>query len=95
MKHTPDMPLVSELESFGDWNSSERIKRKALDIVGNMNRKAQKGIFDPALALKGFMYLADDVSKEYAKEYGLKADRATRTELARRYVESYITTLKK
>jgi hypothetical protein len=46
---------------------------RVLPIYKNLSKKKLKGVYDPKLAVKLFMYLVDEGAKKYAKEHATPA----------------------
>jgi len=75
-------------------NDGDLYRSRALPIINNLKKKYAKGTYDNDLAVKAFMYLADDGVRKYDKEYGsgqgkLFLDKATREEIARQLRDYY------
>ncbi len=43
---------------------------RALPIIANLRRKKARGVYDPALALKAWRYMADEAAKSYSRTFG-------------------------
>jgi len=57
-----------ELESYCD--NTYAIYRHLQVVRKNLQRKVDKGTYDPKLAIKGFMHPVDAGAKSYCKEHG-------------------------
>lgn len=82
----PDEAMVSELLVF--FQSDEYLmNRRFPEFAKNIKNKVRRGIYDPEKAVKLFMYLADEISKKYSKDFGdgktHAADVPTRMALAK------------
>lgn len=51
-------------------NDSDLYHNRALPIIENLKRKAKRGNYDDELAVKAWMYLADDGVRKYDREFG-------------------------
>jgi hypothetical protein len=74
-------------------NDENLINRRYPEFVKNLERKVKRGIYDREKAVKLFMYLADEVSKKYSKDFGDGkthwASVPTRMELAKMLLRYY------
>ena len=77
-------------------NDSDLYHRKTLPIIANLKRKYKKGTYDPELAVKLWMHLADEGARQYKKEFGSDPDephylfnRAVRMDVARELRDRY------
>ncbi len=73
-----------ELALYIDNDGQLYPQKKA--IIENMKRKIERGEYDPALAVKGWMHWVDAGAKKYCKEFGCEIIRtfpiAVRTAVA-------------
>ena len=74
-------------------NDENLINRRYPEFVKNLERKVKRGIYDREKAVKLFMYLADEISKRYSKDFGDGkthwASVPTRMELAKMLLRYY------
>lgn len=77
-------------------NDSNLYHRKTLPIIANLKRKYKKGVYDPELAVKLWMYLADEGARQYKREFGSDPDepqylfnKAVRMDVARELRDRY------
>lgn len=83
-----------ELELFID-NDAMLYRQMHQPVQRNMLRKMRAGKYDPELAVKGFMHLADEGARRYNVQYGpgqstLRGfDKPTRTAVARSLARSF------
>lgn len=75
-------------------NDGQLYSGKTTAIVNNLKRKIKSGKYDPTLAVKAWMYLADDGVRKYDKEFGsgtgkLFLNKATREAIAEELAEYY------
>lgn len=88
----PDLAMANELYLFFQ-NDENLINRRYPEFVKNLERKVKRGIYDREKAVKLFMYLADEVSKKYSKDFGDGkthwASVPTRMELAKMLLRYY------
>jgi hypothetical protein len=77
-------------------NDGELYRSQAQPIMLNLARKMKRGIYNPELAIKLWMYLVEAGAKKYAKDFGSRGDnwfdmfnKATREEAARQLAEGY------
>jgi hypothetical protein len=88
----PDVAMANELYLFFQ-NDENLINRRYPEFVKNLERKVKRGIYDREKAVKLFMYLADEVSKKYSKDFGDGkthfASVPTRMELAKMLLRYY------
>ena len=76
-------------------NDGELYRGMARSIIDNMRRKRKSGKYDSALAVKGWMYLADAGVRKYDKEFGsgrgslTMLNKATREAIAEELMEYY------
>jgi len=84
--------MARELYLFVE-NDEILLMRRYPQFVKNLNRKAQRGVYDREKAVKLFMYLADEASKRYSKQFGdgktHAADVPTRMLLAKMLRDKY------
>jgi hypothetical protein len=82
----PDEAMVRELQLFFQ-NDEYLMNRRFPEFAKNIKNKVRRGIYDPEKAVKLFMYLADEISKKYSKDFGdgktHAADVPTRMALAK------------
>lgn len=64
-----DESVAAELLLFVE-NDRDLYERMFKPIVKNMMRKVKRGVYDPAKAVQGFLYLMDEGAKRYAAEFG-------------------------
>jgi len=86
-----------ELELFIE-NDGQLYRQQYAPIIQNLMRKRNKGVYDFALSIKLFMYLADAGAKKYHAEFGSPGlpwnkafPKATRMEVAKSLAESFLT----
>jgi hypothetical protein len=88
----PDVAMANELYLYFQ-NDENLINRRYPEFVKNLERKVKRGIYDREKAVKLFMYLADEVSKKYSKDFGDGkthwASVPTRMELAKMLLRYY------
>jgi len=88
----PDLAMANELYLYFQ-NDENLINRRYPEFVKNLERKVKRGIYDREKAVKLFMYLADEVSKKYSKDFGDGkthwASVPTRMELAKMLLRYY------
>jgi hypothetical protein len=81
-----DMTVANELFLFIQ-NDEILLMRRYPQYVLNLKRKIKRGVYDREKAVKLFMYLADEASKKYSKQFGdgktHTADVPTRMALAK------------
>ena len=75
-------------------NDGDLYRSRTTPIINNLKKKYAKGAYDRDLAVKAFMYLADDGVRKYDKEFGsgqgkLFLDKATREEIAKELRDRY------
>ena len=70
-------------------NDGRLYRQRIEPIINNLHRKYKKGIFDDELAVKAFMYVADDANKRYEKEFGENFNVPTRELCARKLLDYY------
>lgn len=76
-------------------NDGELYRGMTSSIISNMRRKRKSGKYDSALAVKGWMYLADAGVRKYDKEFGsgkgslTMLNKATREAIAEELMEYY------
>lgn len=76
-------------------NDGELYRGMTRSIINNMRRKRKSGKYDSALAVKGWMYLADAGVRKYDKEFGsgrgslTMLNKATREAIAEELMEYY------
>ena len=68
-----DSSAVNELDSY-IMNNEELYRRRFMPIISNIKRKLKRNVYDHEKAQKLWMYLIDDVAKEYVKEFGSQQD---------------------
>ena len=72
------------------WQENmQPLYHQELKIRGNIARKMLRGTYDPKLAPKLWMYLADATSKSYKNEFGSGFDIATRRAASRFWAEHF------
>lgn len=69
MKGRVDYAAARELLLYIE-NDGDLYRQQYLPIDANLKRKIKRGVFDKALAVKLFMYLADNGAKKYVREFG-------------------------
>ena len=86
---------ADELVLFAD-NDYQLYKSKKVPIIKNMMRKRKAGKYDSKLAVKGFMYLAEDAARKYIKDvFGGKGKvqdlvpKKVREEAAKQWVKEF------
>ena len=94
---TGDDHAVTELRLYIE-NDSDLYRRQMLPIIKNVMRKKKRGVYDPALAPKLWMYLVNEGAKKYTKEFGTPGDKVNvifskqvREALAKEMAEDYST----
>jgi hypothetical protein len=65
----PDAQMASELILFFQ-NDEFLLARRYPQFILNLERKMKRGVYDREKAVKLFMYLADEISKKYSKDFG-------------------------
>ena len=65
----PDGRIASELILFFE-NDEFLLARRYPQFILNLERKMKRGVYDREKAIKLFMYLADEISKKYSKDFG-------------------------
>ena len=71
-------------------NDGDLYRQRAQPIMLNLARKMVRGVYDPALAVTAWRYMADDAAKKYSREFGPCAfSPATRDLAAIEIGESY------
>lgn len=92
IKNLPDTDMAEELFSYFE-NDENLLTRRYPQFELNLERKTKRGVYDPTKAVKLFMYLADEISKRYSKDYGdgktHAADVPTRYYLATLLLKKY------
>ena len=68
-----DSNAVNELDSY-IMNNEDLYRRRFMPIISNIRRKLKRNVYDHDKAQKLWMYLVDDVAKEYVKEFGSTQD---------------------
>ncbi len=94
---SPDPEAARELSLFIE-NDADLYRQQYVPILRNLMIKRAKGIFDPTLAAKLFMYLMESGAKKYIKEFSTPGQRidevfnkATREMVAKEFVLAFIT----
>jgi hypothetical protein len=64
-----DSNAVNELDLY-IMNNEDLYRRRFMPIIKNIQKKMAKGIYDHEKAIPLWMYLVDDASKQYVKEFG-------------------------
>lgn len=79
LQHTRDANKEASIESdelkLYIENDSELYERVYVPIIKNLSKKKIKGVYDPELAIKGFMYLVVAGAKKYIKDNGSPGDK--------------------
>ena len=87
-----DMTVANELFLFIQ-NDEILLMRRYPQYVQNLERKIKRGVYNREKAVKLFMYLADEASKKYSKQFGdgktHTADVPTRMALAKMLLEKF------
>jgi hypothetical protein len=65
----PDEAIARELYLFIE-NDEILLTRRYPQYILNLERKMKRGVYDREKAVKLFMYLADEASKRYSKQFG-------------------------
>ena len=65
----PDEAIARELYLFIE-NDEILLTRRYPQFILNLERKMKRGVYDRERAVKLFMYLADEASKRYSKQFG-------------------------
>ena len=65
----PDEAVARELFLFIE-NDEILLTRRYPQFILNLERKMKRGVYDRERAVKLFMYLADEASKRYSKQFG-------------------------
>jgi len=66
---SPDNEAARELQMFID-NDGDLYRQQTVSIHKNLMAKRARGVYNPQLAAKAFMYLAEAGAKKYAKDLG-------------------------
>jgi hypothetical protein len=70
IKNLPDTDAAEMLFSYFE-NNENLLMRRYPQFELNLERKTKRGVYDPTKAVKLFMYLADEISKQYSKSRGM------------------------
>ena len=69
MGYDSDESVATELILFVD-NDGDLYRQQFMPIIENLARKIKRGVYDPTLAIKLWMYLMDAGAKKYIKDIG-------------------------
>jgi len=90
-----DPDAAQELRLYID-NDGDLYRQMTTPIINNLMRKWKKGTYDSELAVKAFMYLANEGARKYVREHGGPGDRVdtvfnknTRMEVAKALRDSF------
>lgn len=89
LKEEVDEHGVDELSQY-IMNDAQLYRGQYIPIVKNLMNKKAKGVFDPALAVKLFLYLVNEGAKRYAKEFHSVFDKETRVAVAEELTQAFV-----
>ena len=83
---------AEELKLYID-NNSNLYKQRYIPILKNLSHQKKRNKFNKSMAVKAFMYLVDDGTRKYTREFGGNPkdvfSKSKRTELAKEYVNEF------